>query len=132
MLRGHCQCGQLRYEVDAAPTQETACHCSICRRSSGAPFVAWFTVPLASFHFVQGEPSRFQSSAHGTRSFCPNCGTPITFQSTRHPQEIDVNTCSLDDPAHVPPRDHIYTSTRLPWVRLSDGLPSFPGSKSDP
>jgi hypothetical protein len=24
------------------PFNETNCHCSICRRTTGAPFVAWF------------------------------------------------------------------------------------------
>ena len=132
MLQGHCQCGQLRYETDAAPTQETACHCSICRRSSGAPFVAWFTVPLASFRFTQGTPSHFRSSTHGTRSFCSNCGTPITFRSARHPQEIDISTCSLDDPEQVPPKDHTYTGARLSWVQVADGLPTHARSRDDP
>ncbi|HYP69354.1 MAG TPA: GFA family protein, partial [Variovorax sp.] len=71
------------------------------------------------------------SSDHGTRSFCPHCGTTLTFQSSRYPQEIDITTCSLDDPEQVPPKDHIYTSTQLQWVQLADGLPSFPGSRSD-
>ena len=131
MLKGHCQCGQLRYEADASVFHETACHCSVCRRTSGAPFVAWFSVPLASFRFTQGTPASFRSSDHGTRSFCPHCGTTLTFQSSRYPQEIDITTCSLDDPEQVPPKDHIYTSTQLQWVQLADGLPSFPGSRSD-
>ena len=131
MLKGHCQCGQLRYEADASAFNETACHCSVCRRTSGAPFVAWFSVPLSSFRFTQGTPASFRSSAHGTRSFCPHCGTALTFQSSRFPEEIDVTTCSLDDPEQVPPKDHIYTSTRLHWVQLADGLPGFEGSRAD-
>ena len=132
MLKGHCQCGQVQYEADAAPSHETACHCSICRRTSGAPFVAWFTVPLASLRFTRGTPASFQSSADGTRSFCPACGTALTFRSARHPQEIDVSTCSLDDPEQFPPKDHTYTSTRLSWVRLADGLPHYPQSRPAP
>ena len=131
MLRGHCQCGQVRYEADAPPIQETACHCSICRRSSGAPLVAWFTVPRASFRFTQGTPSRFQSSAHGTRSFCPGCGTQLTFESSRLPEEIDISTCSLDDPERVPPRDHTHVASRLSWVQLADGLRAYPGARAD-
>lgn len=92
---------------------------------SGAPFVAWFTVRTADFAFVSGEPASFRSSGHGTRAFCPRCGTPLTFQSTRTPDEIDVTTCSLDDPEHVPPRDHTQTAARLPWIELGT-LPVFP------
>jgi hypothetical protein len=105
------------------------CHCSICRRTSGAPAVAWFTVSAASFEIVAGQPVTFQSSDHGTRSFCPRCGTPLTFRSTRFPGEIDVTTCSLDDPEAVPPQDHTRTSSRLGWLKLADGLPAFPEAR---
>ena len=132
MLKGHCQCGQLRYEADAATFNETVCHCSICRRSSGAPFVAWFSVPKTGFRFTQGAPTRFQSTSHGTRSFCPRCGTQLTFESTNYPDEIDISTCSLDDPEQVPPKDHIQTSTQLSWICLADGLPSHREARTNP
>jgi len=77
---------------------------------------------------VSGEPARFRSSSHGTRAFCPRCGTPLTFQSTRAPDEIDVTTCSLDEPERIPPRDHTQTATRLPWVDLG-ALPAFPAER---
>jgi hypothetical protein len=55
------------------------------------------------------------------RTFCANCGTPLTYQ--RFPHQIDVTICSMDDPARVPPRDHTWVSLKLPWVVLGDGLP---------
>ena len=127
-MHGHCFCGFVRYQAGGAPFHETNCHCSICRRTSGAPFVAWFTVRQADFTFLAGEPATFRSSDHGTRTFCPRCGTPVTFQSTHSPDEIDVTICSLDEPERVPPRDHTQVATRLPWVELGD-LPAFPGER---
>jgi hypothetical protein len=131
MLKGGCLCGALRYETTAEPARQTACHCTICRRASGAPFVAWFSVPSASFRFVTGRPARFKSSEHGTRTFCAGCGTPLTFRSTRYPDEIDITTCSLDDPEAVPPRDHTFARSSLPWVRLADGLSAYPAARPD-
>ena len=125
MLTGTCLCGQLRYEAGGTPFHLTNCHCATCRRSSGAPFVAWFSVPHAAFRFVQGTPARFQSSEHGTRSFCPRCGSPLTFESSRAPGEIDVTTCTLDDPGALPPQDHTWVRSRLRWVHLADGLPAY-------
>ena len=60
MLKGGCYCGAVRYEVAASPARETACHCSICRGTSGAPFVAWFSVPAASFRVVVGPAGQLQ------------------------------------------------------------------------
>jgi hypothetical protein len=126
MLKGGCYCGAVRYETDASPFDETACHCSICRRTTGAPFVAWFSVRRAGFRLTEGQPGRFRSSGRGVRAFCPRCGTQLTFERDDLPGEIDVTTCSLDEPGRVPPKDHIYTSSKPDWVRLGDGLPASP------
>jgi hypothetical protein len=125
MLKGGCFCGDIGYEAAGVPFHETNCHCSICRRTSGAPFVPWFSLPRSTFRFVRGTPARFKSSAHGTRSFCAHCGTPLTFESAKHPDEIDITTCSLDDPNAVPPQDHTRTSSKLPWIKLADGLREY-------
>jgi hypothetical protein len=129
-MEGGCFCGFVRYRVEGPTSCETNCHCTICRRTSGAPFVAWFTVPADRFALLAGAPAGFASSDHGSRTFCPRCGTPLTFRSAKEPDVIDVTTCSLDDPAAAPPRDHTRTSARLPWLPLCDGLPAFAEQRS--
>jgi hypothetical protein len=129
MLTGGCFCGRIRYEAAGAPFHETNCHCSICRRTTGAPFVAWFSVPRSQFRLRGGEPTRFRSSAKGTRSFCPECGTQLTFELDGAGDEIDVTTCSLDEPNRLPPVDHTRISSKLDWVELADGLPQFRESR---
>jgi len=123
-MDGGCFCGFIRYRAGGVPCLETSCHCSICRRTSGAPFLSWFTVRRAEFAYLSGVPASFRSSAHGTRMFCPRCGTQLTFQSDRAPGEIDVTIGSLDEPARLAPRDHTQVATRLPWVELGH-LPAF-------
>jgi hypothetical protein len=125
MYLGGCFCGRIRYEVTGTPFHETNCHCAICRRTTGAPFVTWFSVRPSEFRLVTGDPARFRSSGKATRSFCSHCGTQLTFQSDDHPDEIDVTTGSLDHPETLPPRDHTYTSSKLPWIRISDGLAQY-------
>jgi hypothetical protein len=125
MIKGGCFCGLVRYEATGEPFHETNCHCSICRRASGAAFVTWFTVPRASFRFVRGAPTKFRSTDRAARRFCPRCGTHLTFEHHDLPDEIDVSTCSLDDPNGLPPKQHIHTSSRLDWIKLADGLPEY-------
>lgn len=124
-LRGGCLCGALRYQADAAPLHETLCHCSMCRRSAGAPTVAWFSLPRDGLRFVQGTTALYRSSEHATRGFCARCGTQITFEAVYAPGEIDVTTASLDDPERVAPRDHTHAESRLSWVGSGDGLPQY-------
>ena len=123
-VQGGCFCGAVRYTASGEVSHETNCHCSICRRTSAAPFVSWFTVPAESFQFTSGEPTRFKSSEHGTRTFCPSCETHLTFQSAQDRSELDVTICSLDAPETLLPCDHTRTSARLGWV-ATDGLPSY-------
>lgn len=125
MIKGGCFCGLVRYEATGEPLHETNCHCSICRRTSGAAFVTWFTVQRASFRFVRGTPTEFQSTDKAARRFCPRCGTHLTFEHRDLPDEIDVSTCSLDDSNRLPPKQHIHTSSRLDWIKLADGLPEY-------
>ena len=126
MVTGGCFCGRVRYEAHGTPFHMTICHCADCRRATAAPMVAWFSIDPAGLRFASNEPKRFASSARAVRSFCPECGTPLTFQYNDAPHEIDIATCSLDDPERVPPRDHVRAASRLSWVRLADGLPEFP------
>jgi hypothetical protein len=128
-LSGHCCCGEVRYRVDASPAKETICHCDTCRRASGAPLVAWFTVPTSRFQVVAGTIAHFRSSEHAERGFCPRCGTPLTFKSNHYPDEIDITTCSLDQPERIPPRDHTFTRSQLPWVTLVDELPRYEAAR---
>jgi hypothetical protein len=124
MLMGGCFCRFVRYRIDAQPAQETNCHCTVCRGTSGAPYLTWFTVPRRSLSLLSGVPTSFASSERGSRTFCPRCGTQLTFSSRDAPDEIDVTTGSLDAPESVPPKADIYVTTKLPWVALDPALPS--------
>ena len=102
----------------------------MCRRAAGSPMVGWFTVPRGSYRVVSGMSMSYRSSEHAMRTFCGTCGTPLTFESTRFPDETDITICSLDDPEQVPPRDHTRAATKLFWVKLADGLPVYPDTRS--
>jgi hypothetical protein len=130
MLTGGCLCGATRYEAQGTPFHETNCHCTMCRRATGAPVVTWFSVARSALRFTGQAPAAYRSSSHATRRFCATCGTQLTFETDRHPDEIDVTTCSLDEPAALPPHDQVMTETRLPWVSLETGLPAYPGGRT--
>jgi len=129
-LTGGCFCGQVRYETTGVPFHETSCHCAICRGTTGAASVAWFSVERSQFRFITGEPARFKSTRRGTRSFCANCGTQLTFETEDFPSEVDITVCSLDDPDSVAPKDQTWISSKVRWAVLDNRLPSFRGGAS--
>jgi len=122
---GGCLCGDLRYEITGPVSIVANCHCTMCRRASGAPFVTWAVVRRDAFRFTAGAPARFASSETCSRLFCPRCGTPLVFEDVSRPDHVDITTGSLDDPDDLPPERHIWTSAQLHWLRLGDALPRF-------
>jgi hypothetical protein len=127
MLTGGCHCGAIRYAASGPPFNATICHCSVCRRTTGAPLVAWFSVRPDGFRITRGQPRRHRTSASGERSFCADCGTQLTFRRDDL-DEVEVTTCSLDDPASVAPADNTWTSSRVPWI-VPDGRPGHPEAR---
>jgi hypothetical protein len=119
----------VRYRAEGDATHATLCHCASCRRAAGAPVVAWVTFPLARFAFTRGEPVRHRSSPPVERAFCGACGTPLTYRHAAHADEVDVTVASLDEPDAFPPADHTWTSERIAWLELGEGLPRHARSR---
>lgn len=131
MLTGGCYCKAIRYRISGSITHPTNCHCDICRGTTGAPCVAWFSVASENIELISGTPTRFRSSSHATRSFCPTCGTQISFVDDATPAETDITIGSLDDPNAVAPLDHTFASGKLAWLKLGDGLPRYRRRRSE-
>ncbi|MEN3278183.1 MAG: hypothetical protein V7631_3973 [Massilia sp.] len=131
LLQGGCYCGAVRYVVDGDNFHGTLCHCTDCRRMSGAPAVAWFSAHMADLRFAQGNPATYHSSEHVLRGFCGTCGTTLSYQDDRYPDEIDITSASLDDPEAVPPQDHTFVQDRLRWMHVADGLPEYARTRSE-
>lgn len=121
-------CGAARYEATGMSYDITHCHCTDCRRSSGAPFVTWASFKRIEFRFVTGKPRELEWAGR-IRSFCPQCGTPLTFIANRDAEEVAVTVCSLDSPETITPADHTWVQDRLPWIHLADGLPAYAQAK---
>jgi hypothetical protein len=120
---GGCFCGTVRYATRGEPIAVAFCHCTMCRRSAGAPVTAWAMFPTDSFSLVQGKPAIHASSPGVERSFCGSCGTQLAFTADFLTGLVDVTLGSFDDPASLSPQMHVWESKRLPWVAIADALP---------
>jgi hypothetical protein len=122
ILDGGCLCGAVRYRATAVPTKSSYCHCRMCQRSAGSPVLAWAGVPASTFAYVAGEPRIYRSSARAQREFCPTCGTQLVIRDDGA-IDIDITIASLDEPARLPPRYHIWRMSRIEWFETADSLP---------
>lgn len=119
---GHCLCGRIRYETDAAPLWQAHCHCESCRRATSSPFTSYFGMADGHWRWTGETLGLYASSSGVQRYFCPHCGSPMAYRSGRWPGEMHFFAASLDDPACYRPTAHVFWSEHLPWIHLDDGL----------
>ena len=117
---GGCQCGAVRFRVEGPLGQASICHCRMCQKAFGNVFAPLVSVREAALVWTKIEPKRFQSSNLVRRGFCPDCGTPLTYEA---PDGVALSIAAFDDPRDIAPEIQFGTEGKLPWV---DGLGSLP------
>ena len=127
MLQGGCHCGSIRYQAADTPKRHSICHCTDCRRSAGAPMVAWAVYDASAVRVTKGEPKMRSSSEHGRRYFCPDCGTGLFYTSEAVlPGLIDIQTATLDEPDCITaPSAQVQVAERIGWMAEAHALQAF-------
>jgi hypothetical protein len=76
---GQCLCGDVAFELDAQQLKLYRCHCSLCRRQSGAAFNCAAIIDAPRLTWVRGQASIASwTKQSGFRSdFCSRCGSPV-------------------------------------------------------
>ncbi len=77
--QGHCLCGAVQITAREASNSVGACHCGMCRRWGGGPFMeidCGVDVSISGAENV----SVFDSSEWAERGFCRNCGTHLFYR----------------------------------------------------
>ena len=120
MADGGCLCGAIRFTVEGAPKWTSYCHCTSCRRHTGAPVSAYAGFERANVRVVKGDLARFSSSPGVHRGFCAACGSTLTYEGERWPTEIHLHVGAFDDPAPYAPKGHAFASERLAWLHLAE------------
>lgn len=123
MTGGACLCGAVRFSGGLAPGPGVhVCHCGMCRRWGGGPFMA---VHLAGGVRVDaGEALVWHaSSAHGERGFCNRCGTSLFWRVPGEPADWAVNVHALDEDHGQTIAEHIWVDDRPGFYDFADTTP---------
>jgi hypothetical protein len=137
MLHGSCLCGAVRYQVSGPLTMMAHCHCSMCRKQHGAPFVTFTAADLASFAWLAGQDTvvTFASSASGRRAFCRICGSAVPAPMAELGQ-VFLFPGGLEGDLQLKPQYHMFVGSKAPWYDITDALPQYeaypPGVDAEP
>src|ERR1700679_2164604 len=122
MHTGSCLCGAVKYEIagELAPIQ--LCHCSMCRRASGAAFASNMPVRTEDFRVVSGHASlkSYESKPGKERLFCADCGSPIISRSVGDPGMVRVRAGTLDEPVEARLAFHFHVASNASWMPIDD------------
>jgi hypothetical protein len=129
-LEGGCLCGLIRYRGTKPTLRGVICHCSMCRKHSGAPILAFVHFAAASFAWSKGEPTWYRSSRYAERGFCPSCGSTVGMREEVLADRVQICVGSLDTPDEAVIDDHVWVSQRVRWFDVKDDRPRFQGSST--
>lgn len=139
-LAGGCQCGAVRYELNAPPTTVYNCHCTNCQTISGGAFATVLMSPRDSLRFTAAEPAVTEWRATSGKMrfgwFCGSCGVRIAHGTHAGPDDLagkvlSVRAGTLDDTSWVRPVGDGWVRSAQPWVTIPDDRRQFEKQPDD-
>ncbi|HUF20340.1 MAG TPA: GFA family protein [Burkholderiales bacterium] len=126
-LSGSCLCGNVRYTASGETLRFYHCHCSRCRKASGAAHASNMFVK-GRLQWQSGEELiavyKVPEAQRFTVAFCRNCGSRV-------PRYIDkigmafIPAGSLDVEPAASPQARVFTGSRAAWSCDATEMPEF-------
>lgn len=127
-LRGHCSCGTVQLRVQDAFAYAFYCHCSRCRRRTGAACAAIGGIESDKLQVSAGEAHvRRLGDAPGNDGYlavCWECCSPL-YSLVRERRYAHVPLGMLLDVPSRRPDHHIHVASKASWYEITDGLPQY-------
>ena len=126
MIKGSCLCGKVEYELAEKGLFINNCHCSQCRKMSGAAFGSFLHINGDYFKWLKGEEliQVYNPSPDIFRAFCKTCGSCIPAILEEH-NHVIVPAGTLDDGPDLEPVVNIFVGSKASWYTITDNLPSY-------
>jgi hypothetical protein len=128
VAHGSCLCKGVAYAVELPFERFMYCHCSRCRKATGAAHAANGFVRSAAFRWLKGAEllKRYdlpEAQRFGLQ-FCTQCGSKLPHP-TRDGKLMVIPAGSLDDDPGSRPQAVIYWASRAPWFTDCSEMTKF-------
>lgn len=125
LLRGECYCRTVSFTVQDVFEYALYCHCSECRRRTGAAAKPFAGAQTSALSITSGEEAILRlGEGSGHHASCGKCGS-LLYSLVREGAYVHVTLGALIDPPTITPRAHIFVGSKAPWDLICDGLPQF-------
>lgn len=127
LFHGSCLCRAVRYEVITSPKAVSHCHCGQCRKSHGAAFASYGSVPRRDLRIVAGadEIQSYSSSTGVLRQFCAICGSSLFWATSQgdFSDWVAIALGTLDTAFESSKQTHVHVSSQASWFVFQDSWP---------
>ena len=123
-IKGNCLCEQIEFTVNDNFVYAGYCHCSNCRRYSGA--IAIGGIQVDDLVITKGKMNikKYSKSEQSISYFCRTCGSGL-FVEKPDAGLIHMRYASLDETPTLMPQAHIYVASKADWYEINDNLPQY-------
>ncbi len=122
MLKGHCNCGAVSFEIEMDLKDIYICHCSICRRWTGNNGVAVSIVPNDKFQWSAGKEQIAcwkKPNADWQSWFCRICGSALPGNNDEINMFVPVGL--LEGAGNnLEVAHHIWVDSKASWDKIAD------------
>ena len=125
---GRCLCGAVTITLTAEHKQVGLCHCNMCRRWSGGPYMA---IDVGSDIEIAGKEhiTTYRSSQWAERAFCKICGSNLYYRII---EANDHAVCAgiLDDPADLMLTTQIFIDEKPDFYQFANDTKNMTGAEA--
>jgi len=128
-MEGGCSCGRVRYRLKRPPLFVHCCHCLDCQKQTGGAFAINALIETDAVEDLAGETVAVCMPTDSGRPHdihrCGDCGVALWSDYGRRGYLRFMRVPTLDEPHSIEPDVHIFTRSKVPWVRLPEGVRAF-------
>ncbi|MBS2028488.1 MAG: GFA family protein [Deltaproteobacteria bacterium] len=128
---GSCACGAVTYRLTSAPLFVHCCHCLLCQKQTGSAFAINALIEASRVRVTKGK-AKLEAIAMPTLSEyphdiyrCRECKVALWSDYARRKVMLFVRVATLDEPHAIQPDVHIFTRSKVPWVKLPKSARAF-------
>ena len=124
-----CFCGAVEFSLTAKPMFVHCCHCTDCQTQAGGAFAINAIIEAEHVRLTKGKPVRVTMPTESGRPHdiyrCAKCQTALWSDYGRRKVMLFVRVSTLKRPHRIVPDVHIFTRSKVPWVRLPPKARAF-------
>ena len=125
ILAGECCCRAVGYAVADEFAYAMNCHCSSCRRTTGAAFKPFAGIARDKFGVIRGVDNlTIYGDEANHDAHCGRCGA-LLYSVVREGAFVHVAMGTLVDDPSIRPTAHIFVGSKAPWFAITDDLPQY-------